>query len=76
MSVIKNILTIEVPIEFFPTRWDVWWNNFENNREHKKVPVQGFRTVIQNHVFPHMYFQYSFETAYYRMVYFLKHEYL
>lgn len=74
MSVIKNILTIEVPIEFFPTRWDIWWNNLENNREHKKVPVQGFRTVIQNYVFLHMYFQYSFETAYYRMVYFLKHE--
>ena len=75
MSIIKNILTIEVPIEFYPTKWDVWWNNLlKNNREHEKVSVQGFRMAIQNHVFSHMYFRYSFETAYYRMVYFLKYE--
>lgn len=64
MSVIKNILTIEVPVELSPPKWDIWWNNPENNREFDR-----FKRVFQNYVFLHMYFRYSFGAGY-RMTYF------
>lgn len=73
MSVIKNILTIEVPVELYPPKWDIWWNNSENNREFGRLFKKRFNRIIQNYIFPHMYFRYSFGAGY-RMTYFLKHE--
>lgn len=75
MSIIKNILTIEVPVELYPPKWDIWWNNPENNREFGRLFKQRFNRAIQNYIFPHMYLRYSFDT-FYRMAFYLHHEYL